>query len=113
MLIENHLENNFWIMYIMDYQVANPIEQAVTNQVNALVGNNDVNLNTIVKMSLMDEILPVDEATKFDILERMRANNAMERFFVEKEYSLTYDLSGNIVPINNIDDEPEKVEENI
>jgi hypothetical protein len=94
----------------MDFPICSPIEQSVQNQVNSLVGNNDINLNTIVKMSLMDEIKPIDEEIKQDIINKMKSNNAMEQYFVEKEYMLTYDICGNIILLNTIDEKGKNTE---
>ena len=38
-----------------NYPVVNVVEQIVNNQVNSMLGNNDVNLKTIFKLSIMDE----------------------------------------------------------
>ena len=43
------------------YPVVNVVEQSVNNQVNSMLGNNDVNLKTIFKLSIMDELGQVIE----------------------------------------------------
>ncbi len=43
------------------YPVENIVEQSVNNQVNSLLGNNDVNLKTIFKLSIMEELGQVDK----------------------------------------------------
>ena len=83
-----------------EFPVQSIVEQAVQKQTNALVGNNDVNLNTIVKMSLMDEMNQVDNDEIKSILNKIREANKAEHFWIEKEYALTYDTAGNLVPIN-------------
>ena len=90
------------------YPISNVIEQTIQNQVNALVGNNDVNLNTIVKMSLMHEmsqekglsLIEEDEIKK--VLNQIVSNNQVESYFISNEYELTYDMYGNLIPVNNI-----------
>ena len=97
------------------YPISNVIEQTIQNQVNALVGNNDVNLNTIVKMSLMHEmsqekglsLIEEDEIKK--VLNQIVSNNQVESYFISNEYELTYDMFGNLIPVHNINGE--KVEE--
>jgi hypothetical protein len=90
------------------FPVANPIDQAINNQVNNLVGNKDTNLNTIVKMSMLHEIGQVKETEINDVLERIRSSNSLEQYFINQEYELTYDMSGNLVPVYTIinPDEP-------
>ena len=80
--------------------VTDVIEQSIANNVNALVGNRDVNLNTIVKIAMMNEIKPLD-ATKVDnVLNSIYQNNQLEQFFINKEYQLTMDNSGNLIYID-------------
>jgi len=44
-----------------NYPVVNVVEQSVNNQVNSMLGNNDVNLKTIFKLSIMEELGQVDK----------------------------------------------------
>jgi len=82
----------------MDLPVQSIVEQAVKSQTNALVGNNDINLNTTVKMSLMSEQL--DEESIKEVLIKIYDSNKAEHYWIHKEYELTYDISGNIIPCN-------------
>ena len=82
-----------------EFPVQSIVDQAVQKQTNALVGNNDVNLNTIVKMSLMDEMNQIDNEEIKSILNKIRDANKAEHFWIEKEYALTYDMAGNLVPV--------------
>ena len=105
------------------YPISNVIEQSIQNQVNGLVGNNDVNLNTIVKMSLMNEmsqenglsLIEKDEIKK--VLNQIVISNQVESYFIHNEYELTYDMFGNLIPLSELDKFPlvningEKVEE--
>ncbi len=43
------------------YPVVNVVEQSVNNQVNSMLGNHDVNLKTIFKLSIMEELGQVDK----------------------------------------------------
>lgn len=97
----------------MDLPVQSIVEQAVNYQTNALLGNNDTNLNTIVKMSLMSEMEQLDEESIKEVLIKIYDSNKAEHYWIHKEYELTYDISGNIVPCNilsipNINGEVEK-----
>ena len=94
----------------MSYPVSDALEQAVNKQVNALVGNSDVNLNTIIKLSLMNEYKQVNSKEMQDILAQISSNNHVEKYYVEKEYEMTIDCGGNIININDI--ENDKQEEN-
>ena len=92
----------------MNLPVESLVEQAVNKQVNKLVGNNDTNLNTIVKMSLLPEI----DANEYQsILAKIKSNNVMEQYYIEKEYDLTYDCAGNLIPVKCINEETTKGEE--
>lgn len=84
------------------FPVASVVEQSVNNQVNALVGNKDVNLNTIVKMSLLHELKPVPKEEMDDILSKIRANNELEHYYIQQEYGLTMDCGGNIISLDCI-----------
>lgn len=85
----------------MDFPVSSSIEQSVSKQVNALVGNNDVNLNTIVKMSVLNENGGnIDNDLQKEVLAKIKQNNKMEHFWIEKDYELTMDSNGNIIPVN-------------
>ena len=80
----------------MNLPVESLVEQAVNRQVNSLVGEKDINLNTIVKMSLLPEI---DVNEYQSILAKIKSNNTLEQYYIEKEYDLTYDCAGNLVPV--------------
>jgi DNA integrity scanning protein DisA with diadenylate cyclase activity len=80
------------------------IERSVNMSVNSLIGNNDTNLKTIVKMSIMQDMNKLETEEMESILQKLQENNAIEKYYVEREYGLTYDLCGNIIPINGIDE---------
>ena len=82
----------------MNLPVESIVEQAVNRQVNSLVGDKDINLNTIVKMSLLPEI---SENEYQSILAKIKSNNVVEQYYIEKEFDLTYDCAGNLVPVSN------------
>ena len=91
----------------MDFPVSSVLEKSVNNQVNKLVGDKDVNLNTIVKMSLLNDGSKETIQQYNNILARMRSNNEKESAYIACEYSLTYGNDGNLVLVyssNNIDD---------
>jgi len=92
----------------MDFPVQSIVEQAVKNQTNALVGTSDVNLNTIVKMSLMSEINQLNEDVVKEVLMKIHDANKDEHYWIHKEYELTYDASGNLVSLHNTDGETQK-----
>ena len=86
----------------MNLPVESLVEQAVNRQVNSLVGDKDMNLNTIVKMSLLPEI---SENEYQSILAKIKSNNVVEQYYIEKEYDLTYDCAGNLIPVKCINEE--------
>ena len=92
----------------MNLPVESIVEQAVNRQVNGLVGDKDTNLNTIVKMSL----LPNSEDSDYQsILAKIKSNNLMEQHYIEKEYDLTYDCAGNLIPVKCINGETTESQE--
>lgn len=64
----------------LSHQVESLVEQSVNRQVDKLIGEKDGNLSTILKMSLLPEAY--DES----ILAKIRKNNEMEKYYIEKEY---------------------------
>ena len=85
----------------MNLPVSDIIEQSISNKVNGMVGNNDINLNTIVKMSLLNEIKPLDTTKIITVLESIYDTNKIEAYFNNNEYELTIDSSGNIIYVND------------
>ena len=73
-----------------------------------MVGNNDINLNTIVKMSLLNEIKPLDTTNMLTVLESIYDTNKIEAYFNNNEYELTLDSSGCVVYINEEKEKDEK-----
>ena len=61
---------------------------------NNLIGTNDINLNTIVKMSLLN----TSEDKIKAVVAQMKANNSVEKYWFDKEFGLTYDIAGNLIP---------------
>ena len=90
------------------FPITNPLEESINNQVNSMVGNNDVNLKTIVKMALVEEKCKnLDTGYAAEVLSQMKENNKMEIYFIDQEYSLTYDLAGNLIPVECINERKE------
>ena len=84
----------------MDLPIADFIEQAVSRQVNGLIGSADTNMNTIVKMALMHELRPIGEERVTTVLQTMTQNNRLEAAWYDREMGMTLDASGNIVSAN-------------
>ena len=93
----------------MNLPVSDIIEQSISNKVNGMVGNNDINLNTIVKMSLLNEIKPLDTTKMLTVLESIYDTNKIEAYFNNNEYELTIDSSGNIIYVNEEQDKKDIV----
>ena len=89
----------------MEFPVCDIIEQSVTKQVNAMVGNSDINLNTIVKMATLNEMRPLGDEKVREVIQSIHSNNKLESFWYDKELVLTLDSSGNIVSKDSIVDE--------
>jgi hypothetical protein len=82
----------------------NILEKHINSQVDKLIGANDVNLNTILKMNFLKK----DKT----ILAQIKENNSVEKYYVEKEYQLTYDCNGNLIPIKDINGKTTRESEN-
>jgi hypothetical protein len=85
----------------MNLPVENIVEKAVTNKVNKIVGESDTNLNSIVKMSLLNE---PQKGVYNAVLQNIYENNKIEQYYVEQEYQLTIDEKGNLIQVNSIND---------
>ena len=83
----------------MDFPVVDILDQAVSKSVNSLVGNNDVNLNTLLKMATLNEMNPLEPEKIESVLTAIKRSNQMEHYWYEKEMSMTLDVAGNLVPI--------------
>jgi len=83
----------------MDFPVADILDQAVSKSVNSLVGNNDVNLNTLLKMATLNEMNPLEPEKVDSVITAIKRSNMMEHYWYEKEMSMTLDAGGNLVPI--------------
>ena len=79
------------------FPVSDIIDQSISNRVSGMLGNRNVNFNTIVKMSM----LKLDEYVVDNMLSSICKNNKMEHFFNNQEYELTIDNCGNLVYIEN------------
>jgi len=81
-----------------NYPVVNVVEQSVNNQVNSMLGNYNVNLKTIFKISIMEDLSQgLDKADLENIINKIKQNNETEAYYINKEYELSYDLSGNLI----------------
>jgi len=92
----------------MDFPVESIVDQAVKNQTNALVGTKDINLNTIIKMSIMSEMAHLEEDNIKEVLVKIYDANKAESYWIHKEYELTLDVAGNIVSLPNTNGETQK-----
>jgi len=89
-----------------NYPIVNMIEESIENEVSSLVGNNDVNLKTIIKIARIQDINPNAKEMEFkNLISQMRENNILQKFLIEKEYECTFDKDGNIIPLNIKDGE--------
>ena len=93
----------------MDLSIIDPEEKALNERVDKLIGH-DVNLATLVKISLMADA--VAEEKKDYIISSIKKANAKEAKVYQEEFKYTYDLAGNLIPVNNIEDVTRPVETN-
>lgn len=81
----------------MDFTVQNTLEQAINRKVEKILGNGDPNLSLMLKLSLLPDAVNLEEQTK--IINNIKQNNKIEKFYFEDELKLTMDIAGNIVPL--------------
>ena len=90
----------------MELQVSSLVEERIAKSVDKLLGNADTNLNTIVKMTMLN----YSPETKKKICEQIKQDNIMQAYLIDKEFQLTIDKDGNIADIYNPDREEESKE---
>ena len=83
----------------MDLHVESMVEKSIVNKADALVGSKDVNLNTIYKLSLLDEVGLLDEDIKKRVIEQVKRASSTEKKYIDEEYYLTMDVAGNLIYI--------------
>ena len=87
----------------MDYESL--VEKNVNHMMDKMFGEKDATLKTITKMNLMfdgeDETLNQMES----YLTKMKKIHFFEAKCINEELQLTYDIEGNIIFINNIQNE--------
>ena len=93
-----------------NYKVESPIERSVNNEVNALVGNNDVNLKTIVKLAIMTA-KKQEPAELHEIIQKIKECNVYEAGLVYEEYELLPEFVGEQIFLYNKPDERKTSEE--
>ena len=72
----------------MEFPVDDILDQAISKSVNSLVGNNDVNLNTLLKMATLNEMNPLEPEKIESVLSAIKRSNMMEHYWYEKEMSM-------------------------
>ena len=90
----------------MELQVSSLVEERIAKSVDKLLGNADTNLNTIVKMTMLN----YSPETKKKICEQIKQHSIMQAYLIDKEFQLTIDKDGNIADIYNPDGEEESKE---
>ena len=91
----------------MDYE--NLIEKNINHMMDKMFGDKDTMLKSITKMNLLYD---GEDETKNQIegvLTKMKRMNTFKAKCIDEELYLTYDIAGNIVSINCINDEPKNV----
>lgn len=88
--------------------IENPVEKAVCEKVDAIIGTEFKNFNASVKLALLKDMGVMDEYEVNAIVSKMKKNNELEAQYYDKEFELTHDSSGNIIPLYTIDDKQDK-----
>lgn len=88
----------------MDSYIPSKLEESINNQVNKIIPSTDRNLNTILKLALLNEESRVYEDKRQRILDNLKRNNNIEKSAVEQEFAMTYDCRGNLIYVNSKDE---------
>lgn len=91
----------------MELSIVDPEEKVLNERVDKMIGA-DTNLATIVKMALKPDC--VDEATKAELIYKIRLANEKEAKGYEEQFKFTMDCAGNIIEVNSIDERIEQIE---
>ena len=70
----------------MDFHVESMVEKSIVSKADSLIGNKDANLNTIYKLSLLDEVGLLDEYQKQRVIEQIKKSTDIERKYINEEY---------------------------
>jgi len=68
------------------YNIENPIERAIDNEVNRLVGDKDVSLGVVIKMGKLKEYDQIEENEIKVILYKMLKSNKIEVELIKEEF---------------------------
>jgi hypothetical protein len=88
----------------MDYESL--IEKNVNHMMDKMFGDKDATLKSITKMNLLYDGEDDTKTQIEDVLTKMKRMNNFEAKCIEEELYLTYDIDGNIVSLNCINNEP-------
>ena len=95
----------------MSFPVESAIERSINNQVNALIGNDDTNMKTIMKMAMMIDKNVHSETEFNEVLNRIKRVNKVEAELVHEEYELPVQFEGEKISLYNKPDEGEEAKE--
>jgi hypothetical protein len=87
----------------MDYEGL--IARNVNNMMDKMFGDKDPALKTITKMNILYDFTDESKNEIEHTLSKIKRMNFCEAKCIEEELFLTFDKDGNIVSINNINDE--------
>jgi len=86
----------------MDFHVESMVEKSIVSKADSLIGNKDANLNTIYKLSLLEEVGLLDEDKKNYVINQIKKSTDIEKKYIDEEYHLTMDSEGNLIYVNDI-----------
>lgn len=80
------------------------VEKNVDSMLNKLFGNKDETLKLITKLNLISDM---NNPYVLNVLNNIKQNNEIDLEYIKKDMKMTIDNNGNIIPIDDIDVEPE------
>jgi hypothetical protein len=84
----------------MDFHIESLLEKQITKKADSFIGNKDEDLNTIYKMSLLQEVGLICDDDVNAVTEQIAKANEIQKKYINDEYLMTLDKNGNLVYIN-------------
>ena len=87
----------------MELYTESNLEKRLNDTADRLIGTRDKTLNTIYKLSLMEEHGLMTKNQIDEIILNLKNNIIKDNDILFSNYELTYDTCGNLIPLNSIE----------
>ena len=89
----------------MSIPITNSLEKKISENVDSIIGTDDINLNTVMKLAQLQSFGTKHSDEIDRIITSLTAGNAAEKYFYEQQMQMTLDSSGNIINAYDIEDD--------